>query len=83
MHKESKMKKLTLNLTELKVETFEAGIAKTASGTVKGNKDIEEPIEESVDICLMTDDDYTCHPICLAWTRKFTCVECTTPEMLC
>lgn len=80
------MKKLQLNLNELKVDTFEAGNSSKKAGTVNGHRTVE-----SKDVCLMTDDDYTCKNNCMETlnlticmvTEPLTCFECTNQHMLC
>jgi len=85
------MKKMQLNLNELKVETFEAGCLKNTTGTVKGNKAVDIntknfciitcPAPECVQV--WTDDDPTCNGISCNRTCSPSCNNCSSPWMFC
>jgi len=80
------MEKLQLKLNELKIDTFETGNSSAKAGTVIGHRTVE-----SKDVCLVTDNDFTCKNNCLETlnfeiclvTERLTCGNCTNQQMLC
>ena len=75
------MKKLKLNLEELKVQSFETSESYNKRGTVVGNATISA-CEEA---CLVTTtcpppetEDATCHHSCYDTVCSFTCNNCIT-----
>lgn len=85
------MKKLSLNLNELKVDTFEINVQKEEKGTVKGNQDeLRDIVKPSINVCVtigentcMVSCNGTCVGISCVGTCHGSCHNCTTPDMFC